>query len=70
MKWVKSSQWDQSFHLNVKKELNNSFYKITNALENLVTFKNREHSGSGVECSTGDRGSPGSSLTGITVLCP
>ena len=30
----------------------------------------REYSGSVVECMTGDRGAVGSSLTGITVLCP
>ena len=30
----------------------------------------REHSGSVVECLTGDRGAAGSSLTGVTVLCP
>ena len=30
----------------------------------------REHSGSVIECLTRDRGAAGSSLTGITVLCP
>ena len=30
----------------------------------------REHSGSLVECLTGDRVAEGSSLTGVTVLCP
>ena len=30
----------------------------------------REHSGSVVECLIQDRGAAGSSLTGITVLCP
>ena len=30
----------------------------------------REHSGSVVECLTRDRGAAGSSLTGVTVLCP
>ena len=29
-----------------------------------------EHSGSVVECLTRDRGAAGSSLTGVTVLCP
>ena len=29
-----------------------------------------EHSGSLVECLTGDRGAAGLSLTGVTVLCP
>ena len=31
---------------------------------------NREHSGSVVEHLTRDRGAPGSSLTGVTILCP
>ena len=31
---------------------------------------NREHSGSVVERLTRDRGAPGSSLTGVTILCP
>ena len=30
----------------------------------------REHSGSVVECLTRDRGATGSSLTGVTALCP
>ena len=30
----------------------------------------RERSGSVVECLTRDRGAPGSSLTGVTALCP
>ena len=30
----------------------------------------REHSGSVVKCLTQDRGAAGSSLTGVTVLCP
>ena len=30
----------------------------------------REHSGSAVECLTRDRRAAGSSLTGVTVLCP
>ena len=30
----------------------------------------REHSGSVVECLTRDRGTAGSSLTNVTVLCP
>ena len=30
----------------------------------------RERSGSVVECLTGDRGAAGSSLTGVTALCP
>ena len=29
-----------------------------------------EHSGSVVECLTRDRGAAGSSLTGVSVLCP
>ena len=29
-----------------------------------------EHSGSVVECLTRERGAAGSSLTGVTVLCP
>ena len=29
-----------------------------------------ERSGSVVECLTGDRGTAGSSLTGVTALCP
>ena len=29
-----------------------------------------EHSGSVIECLTQDRGAAGSSLTGVTVLCP
>ena len=32
--------------------------------------KSRERSGSVVECLTRDRGAAGSSLTGVTVLCP
>ena len=32
--------------------------------------KTRERSGSVVECLTRDRGAAGSSLTGVTVLCP
>ena len=31
---------------------------------------NRERSGSVVECLARDRGAVGSSLTGVTVLCP
>ena len=34
----------------------------------LITYAQREHSGSVVECLTVDRGAVGSSLTGITVL--
>ena len=30
----------------------------------------REHSGSVVECLTREQGATGSSLTGVTVLCP
>ena len=36
----------------------------------LITGIMREHSGLVVECLTRDRGVVGSSLTGITVLCP
>ena len=32
--------------------------------------RRREHSGSVVECLTRDGGAAGSSLTGVTVLCP
>ena len=35
-----------------------------------LIFKVRECSGSVVKCLTQDRGVVGSSLTGITVLCP
>ena len=35
-----------------------------------VLGKYRERSGSVVECLTRDRGAPGLSLTGFTVLCP
>ena len=34
----------------------------------LITFYNRERSGSVVECFTRDRGVAGSSLTGVTAL--
>ena len=33
-------------------------------------YENRERSGSVVECLTQDRRASGSSLTGVTVLCP
>ena len=33
-------------------------------------IKLQEHSRSVVECLTRDRGAAGSSLTGVTVLCP
>ena len=36
----------------------------------LQTMLKLEHSGSAVECLTRDRGTAGSSLTGVTVLCP
>ena len=36
----------------------------------LLYIKVREHSESVVECLTRDRGAVGSSLTGVTVLCP
>ena len=32
--------------------------------------KDRDRSGSVIECLTGDQGAPGSSLTGVTALCP
>ena len=46
--------------------------------EKLYTFQNikyyikidRERNGSVIECLTLDRGAAGSSLTGVTVLCP
>ena len=53
---------------------------ISNFMENSIGFKRvnyqnlvcrlRERSGSVVECLTQDWGAAGSSLTGITVLCP
>ena len=36
----------------------------------LFIFLSRERSGSVVECLTRDRGAAGSSLTGVTALCP
>ena len=43
--------------------------KKTLAILNLYVAL-RESSGSVVECLTRDRGAAGSSLTGVTVLCP
>ena len=56
----------------------NAFIKIDKQLVfyNLVILWNdihnnvRERSGSLVECLTWDRGAAGSSLTGVTTLCP
>ena len=45
-----------------------SIYHMTNTL--ISHFWRRERSGSVIECLTRDRGAAGSSLTGITVLCP
>ena len=39
-------------------------------LKTCFTVNGRERSGSVVECSTRERGVMGSSLTGVTVLCP
>ena len=36
----------------------------------ITIWDDRGHSGSVVECLTRDRGAVGSSLTGVTVLCP
>ena len=38
--------------------------------KHLIQARVRERSGSVVECLTRDLGVPGSSLTGVTVLCP
>ena len=37
---------------------------------NVITFVLRERSGSAVECLTRDRRAAGSSLTGVTAMCP
>ena len=34
------------------------------------SYNSKEHSGPVVECLNRDRGAAGSSLTGVTVLCP
>ena len=44
--------------------------KATKTNKNKQTKIVREHSGSVVECLTQDRGIAGSSLTGVTALCP
>ena len=41
---------------------------VERALEGKLTC--REHSDSVLECLTRDRGAAGSSLTGVTALCP
>ena len=38
--------------------------------DQLACYRNWERSGSVVECLTRDRGTTGSSLTGVTALCP
>ena len=38
--------------------------------KSIAIWDDRGHSGSVVECLTRDRGAVGSSLTGVTVLCP
>ena len=40
------------------------------AKRNQIKQNIRERSGTVVECLTGDRGAAGSSLTGVSVLCP
>ena len=51
-------------------------HSVTNIIAHLNTFPashnfcHRECSGSVVECLTGDKEVAGSSLTGITALCP
>ena len=44
--------------------------KLVNITDHEMLQANREHSGSVVECLTRDRGATGSSLIGVTVLCP
>ena len=43
-------------------------YNLFGVYLHLITFYNRERSGSVVECFTRDRGVAGSSLTGVTAL--
>ena len=43
-------------------------YHLFGVYLHLITFYNRERSGSVVECFTRDRGVAGSSLTGVTAL--
>ena len=50
------------FHSNIK------YNKIQHKHHRLYVLDNRERSGSVVECLTGDRGTTGSSLTGVTAL--
>ena len=39
-------------------------------IHEVIHLINREHKGSVVECLTRDQGAAGSSLTGVTSLCP
>ena len=64
MKWC--WMWHFISIYNVCEEKNNlQEQKYTNLQDG-----NREHSGSMVVCLTRDRGAAGSSLTGVTALCP
>ena len=53
-----------------EKQPNRPQHLICVRLTDQVSFYDRERSGSVVECSTRDRGAAGSSLTGVTALCP
>ena len=44
--------------------------KIAAILMESLEIQKRKHSGSEVECLTRDGGAAGSSITGVTMLCP
>ena len=70
-------QYTQVTHLthDTNGKVTNSQLDTTNESQEVSRFpagdhKYRERSGSVVECLTRDRGAAGSSLTGVTSLCP
>ena len=50
--------------------LQHMYMKYTFDISREIKAVGRERSGSEVECMTRDRGAMGSSLTGVTALCP
>ena len=66
--WIPRKPTDDG---NTKKALTSGDENITCVLNVFFsTIDNRERSGSVVECLTRDGGATGSSLTGVTALCP
>ena len=60
----------RALNLAQERQHNRPQHLIRVRLTDQVSFYDRERSGSVVECSTRDLGTAGSSLTGVTALCP